>query len=1288
MGKHKIIKSAAAVALTASVVATAAAPGASAASYKTNAKDQLVHTSTGKLVKGWKVFGGKLYKNGKLAPAKKYKIIGTGAAQKLFYGPTLKKGYKTANSKTLLFKDGKLADGWKQAGKNERLYKNGKLDKGYTVYTNVEGDKFLYQNGKLKKGQKTATRGGETLLFVDGKLAKGYVLHEASKTLFNNGKVAEGLVKYPETDGKYYNNGKLADGEINGATYKDGVLVAKDVASVKAINDTTVEVTFKEAQKAENIKAADFKIEGLTVSNAALKQTDSKVVVLTTSKQEAAKEYVITYKENDTKTFVGFNAVIPTAIKSTEVKPYQTSQQAKIGEQVTVKATVTVAEGQSKAGIPVTFNVDAYNDKATGSTTNFNEDKTVEVFTDENGVATYSYTQYHAGEDTVYAYPTGAPTKRADLTKVYWGVTQPLTVTEEEASATLANDAKKVYKVKVDSKYIEAAKAGLKVTFAENYEVKPNEVNYKAKITDGKSANYVTPYQTNIQGQNDLKLTVDKDGYATFTVTGANTSVTPVVFIDGTVIDGTVAVNSANKRLDKSELQATASTIAFDNIKTVGLTNEAQGVQNASRSTLSEAELTAASKYEENFGGRQYVATLTDKNGKTAPAGTKVLVKIKDAGANNPSTVKVFDTNKLSANYNKAAAVAKGQEGQVYELTTDKDGQIKYTVVAAKQANNNTSANNGTNYAYATPVAYLDNDSNIPNNKLDDLDTQAAGEIAYFGDAIVKKATLTFLDASGNEVTKLAKNKPVTVKYQTVDQNGFPYAPQAETAKDENPTVTFQLDTTFGNLENIAILNASGQIVNVVTGNTNNGVKTALNTQGQAFLQFTATNESTVNVEASSSNANIDNVKASLVFEAATTKSLADAVAAVNVAKNTKEDIAKALAGYAAYEALTDAQKDAVVADVLNEATKGAITGTQITNAIVDAKNPVTAQGTITKAVVSEDGKELTLTFDKAIKSTLAEVQANANKFTATGATAGTVSVKSVSGDKVVVATTGSFAAITKVEVAADAVVFADNVANKALTVVAADITLPSAVAVTETTPSAKAVEAVDEVQAKSTDVEVGTDKLSALVDAGEDQEKYNDLTIKFVKDGSTATKAETISYNDDSKVITVSYGYNNAVTLTAVNAALTSFTGEPTGLNFDKITLAAAPITTGGTVQASYTANEINGKELKLAGGVTEVTAKPAVQGVYEFTLTTGLTAGKTITVNGITYTAGTDFTAYNTANESAKALAAAIESKDPRFAKKATPASGATASNAVITLTEAETAVNGDAAPKVVIK
>ena len=812
MGKHKIIKSAAAVALTASVVATAA-PGASAASYKTNAKDQLVHTSTGKLVKGWKVFGGKLYKNGKLAPAKKYKIIGTGAAQKLFYGPTLKKGYKTANSKTLLFKDGKLTDGWKQAGKNERLYKNGKLDKGYTVFTNVEGDKFLYQNGYLKKGQKTANRGGETLLFVDGKLAKGYVLHEASKTLFNNGKVAEGLVKYPETDGKFYNDGKLADGEINGVTYKDGVIVAKDVASVKAINDTTVEVTFKEAQKAENIKAADFKIEGLTVSNAALKQTDSKVVVLTTSKQEAAKEYVITYKENDTKTFVGFNAAIPTAIKSTEVKPYQTSQQAKIGEQVTVKATVTVAEGANKAGIPVTFVVDNNKDTASGNNANQGKDQTVEVLTDENGVASYTYTQYAASTDTVTAYPTGAPTQRA-TTNVYWGVAQPLTVTEVTEGTSLANNAKKVYKVTAPGY------SKVKVTFAENYNVTPEKVNRDAEV------NGTVPFQTVVAGSTSSQEAVEVtlvNGEATFTVTGANTSVTPVVYVD----------SNDNNRLNPTELQTTAAAVKFENAKTVGLTNEAIGTQKASAS----AKAIGASDYATSFGGRQFEATLTDKDGKTAAVDTPVYLTFSDE-ADKKATLKgklhVFDANGV-----QVSADAKG----VYKLYTNKDGKVSYTVSSDEKNN------------YATPVVFLENGSkgSATAPELDPADSQATAEITYFGDATVTKATLTFKDAKGNEITSIKGVNNVDLEYQTVDQNGLPYAPAKAT------NVTFNFDTTFGELT----INGS----KVATGNTGNGTYTATTTaDGLVALKVSTTNDTKVNVSASGTTTIIDNVKGSFEF--------------------------------------------------------------------------------------------------------------------------------------------------------------------------------------------------------------------------------------------------------------------------------------------------------------------------------------------------------------------------------------------------------------------------------------
>lgn len=793
MGKHKIIKSAAAVALTASVVATAA-PGASAASYKTNAKDQLVHTSTGKLVKGWKVFGGKLYKNGKLAPAKKYKIIGTGAAQKLFYGPTLKKGYKTAESKTLLFKDGKLADGWKQAGKNERLYKNGKLDKGYTVYTNVEGDKFLYQNGKLKKGQKTANRGGETLLFVDGKLAKGYVLHEASKTLFNNGKVAEGLVKYPETDGKFYNDGKLANGEINGATYKDGVLVAKDVASVKAINDTTVEVTFKEAQKAENIKAADFKIEGLTVSNAALKQTDSKVVVLTTSKQEAAKEYTITYKENDTKTFVGFNAAIPTAIKSTEVKPYQTSQQAKIGEQVTVKATVTVAEGASKAGIPVTFVIDNDKDNTNGSQ---GKDQTVEVFTDENGVASYTYTQYAASTDSVAAYATGAPTQRA-YTNVYWGVAQPLTVKDVTEGSTLPNKTAKVYKI------TGTPGKTVNVTFAENYNVTPEKVNYDAKI-NGK-----TPFQTVVAGetrsQEEVEVTLDSSGVANFTVTGDNTSVTPVVFDDrkGTATE--------NNRLEASELQVTASTIKFDNIKTVGLTNTAKGVKNA------------AAKTAKGDGGRSFEATLTDKDGKTAPAGTTVYLTISDEAAKTAELKGKLNVLKADGTPADVVVSATADKAAVYALTTDKNGKVSYTITSEKSNN------------YATPVVFLNNGKSTA-IELDNQDTQAAAETTYFGDAVVSNATVAFYDEEDKPATSVANAAKVV--YQTVDQNGFAYAPE------NTKQVTFTLDTTFGK---VTATDVNG--TEIAPGNTNNSFNLPTASNGKVEFHLNSATPTLVNLAA------------------------------------------------------------------------------------------------------------------------------------------------------------------------------------------------------------------------------------------------------------------------------------------------------------------------------------------------------------------------------------------------------------------------------------------------------
>lgn len=169
----------------------------------------------------------------------------------------------------------------------------------------------------------------------------------------------------------------------------------------KAINTTTVEVTFGEEQA--DVKASDFAIEGLEIKNAAVKQTNNKVVVLTTATQEGNKEYTLTYKGDKVGTFAGISAVVPTSVKIS-----QDTNSFTVGKEYTFKADI----GQKVAGVPVTFNVDA-----SGS---LNKDHVVEVYTNADGIAEYSYTQYNGGVDTVSVYPTGAPAVR-DVAKAYWG---------------------------------------------------------------------------------------------------------------------------------------------------------------------------------------------------------------------------------------------------------------------------------------------------------------------------------------------------------------------------------------------------------------------------------------------------------------------------------------------------------------------------------------------------------------------------------------------------------------------------------------------------------------------------------------------------------------------------------------------------------------------------------------------------------------------------------------------------------------------------------------------------
>lgn len=182
-------------------------------------KNKLVQQKTGKPVKGYVVFKGKLYKNGKLN--KGYAKIGNGKSMKLYYDANLKKGYKKANNKTLLFHNGILAKGQVQTKDKKSLYVDGKLAQGEFVYENLDGKVFLYEDGQLSKGIKTATYETITCLFNDGLLADGNRIYNGK--LYENGKPNVGL-KY--VGGIFYFDTDLANAEIDGVRYEKGKVTA------------------------------------------------------------------------------------------------------------------------------------------------------------------------------------------------------------------------------------------------------------------------------------------------------------------------------------------------------------------------------------------------------------------------------------------------------------------------------------------------------------------------------------------------------------------------------------------------------------------------------------------------------------------------------------------------------------------------------------------------------------------------------------------------------------------------------------------------------------------------------------------------------------------------------------------------------------------------------------------------------------------------------------------------------------------------------------------------------
>ncbi|MEC2076096.1 hypothetical protein [Metabacillus fastidiosus] len=490
---------------------------------------------------------------------------------------------------------------------------------------------------------------------------------------------------------------------------------------VKAVNATTVEITFKNEVKG-TIQASDYRIEGLEVKNAAVKQSDNKTIVLTTSAQKGGEKYTVKYNSKIAGTFDGISSVVPAKISLVE-----TALQGVVGKEITLKADIGVKE----AGVPVTFNIKSEN--------KLDQDYVVEALTDANGIATYSYTQYIAGNtNDVAVYPTGAPATR-DIAKVFWGADTILTVVADDKKGnTLNNGENKVYKVTLKDaktgKVVEGRK--LNVTFKENVDVTVDKLT-KATV------NGVNPYQLSNGDKKDVQVTTNSKGEATFTVTGTNTKATPVVFEDN---------DKVNQKLDSAELQVSAEQVTF----------AAQQVSHEITVTRDGGEEAAVG----TDNGRKYKVVVKDKDGKVA-AGEIVNVAInedidRNISTNSKATFEQLADKDLAGDRTYTAGSANKQI--TLKLNSKGEGEF---VIATGTGNIND---------YATPVVWLDiNSSDAKEGKLDEGEAFKLADKTYFVASKLTSGSLKAYDVAGNRVKEDQTFKgtdTATFEFAATNQSG------------------------------------------------------------------------------------------------------------------------------------------------------------------------------------------------------------------------------------------------------------------------------------------------------------------------------------------------------------------------------------------------------------------------------------------------------------------------------------------------------------------------------------
>ncbi|WP_170219868.1 hypothetical protein, partial [Lysinibacillus mangiferihumi] len=483
---------------------------------------------------------------------------------------------------------------------------------------------------------------------------------------------------------------------------------------------------------------------------------------------------------------------------------------------------VTVAEGQTKAGIPVTFFIP-------GSANGVKAPVTVEAVTNDEGIATYSYTRYAATNDTVTVYANGDRSKFS-TGYVFWAVDQTLTITEVTTGNTINNGANKTYKVTYKHPETGRPVSGkvLNVSVLENIDVTVDKLQ---NVT----VNGINVVQTSDNNTRAAQVTTDSKGEATFTVTGSNAEVTPVVFeatpVQVTNTNGTVTTTGYTQKYTADTLQAVAAKVTFGAIQaayTIEVTRDGGE--------------TAATGYEN---GRKYKVIVKDKDGKLA-ANEIVNVAFNEDIDGVISTV-------TSAQFVK---IENGRQvdydGKKITVRTNAKGEASFVI-----------GSNAVN-SYATPIVWIDiNNQSGKDANLDKGEPSAVAPISYFQAPYLDGSKLVSYNGT-TETDKFVSGETATFKVQLTNQSGKVVQNPSYTTKDVTYTVynTGANNVKVGNVEiapnrvytlvaengeiNVTTVDGQSSSVKVLaTGVAKDGNKEFAFTSKEATATFTSSKEVT-----------------------------------------------------------------------------------------------------------------------------------------------------------------------------------------------------------------------------------------------------------------------------------------------------------------------------------------------------------------------------------------------------------------------------------------------------------